>query len=259
MNIRILSVFASFCLAGSTLFAADASFVGTWKLNPGKSHFNGLQEKIEDMGGGKYQFAFGDDVQTITMDGKDHPTKYGDMWSVTKTGPNSWKSVHKRNGKVTSTATWTLSDNGNKFTSVIDGTRPDGSKLHNVFETKRIAGTSGLAGTWESTKFQINSPAAMQIASWNGDGWTISVPADKERLDLKFDGKEYPDKGPRVAKGTTASGKQIDAHNVEITTKLKGKTQYTEHMKLSADGKTITSTLHFPGVPKPEIDVYERQ
>jgi hypothetical protein len=259
MNIRVFSVFASVCLASSTLFAAEASFVGTWKLNPKKSHFTGLREKIEDMGGGKYNFVFGDDVESITMDGKDHPTKYGNMWSVTKTGPNSWTSVHKRDGKVTTTATWTLSDNDKKFTSITDGTRPDGSKSHNVFEAKRIAGTSGLAGTWESTKFQINSPAAMQIASWKGDGWTISVPAEKERLDLKFDGKEYPDNGPRVAKGTTASGKRIDASTVEITTKLKGKTQVVENMKLSADGKTITSTLHFPGMAEPEIDVYERQ
>jgi hypothetical protein len=62
-----------------------------------------------------------------------------------------------------------------------------------------------------------------------------------------------------VAKGTTMSGKRIDASTVEITGKLKGKTIYTEQMKLSADGKTLTATLHFPGVAKTEVDVYERQ
>ena len=189
----------------------------------------------------------------------DHPTKYGSMWSVTKTGPNTWKSIHKRDGKVTSTAIWTVSEDGKKFTSVSDGTRPDGSKTHQVFEAKRIGGTSGLAGTWESTKLQMNSPAEMEIAAWESDGWSMSTPADKEQVNLKLDGKEYTDKGPRVAKGTTVSGKKIDDHTVELTTKLKGKTLYVEHMKLSANGKTLTSTLHFPGVAKTETDVYERQ
>jgi hypothetical protein len=259
MNIRVLSLFTAVCLISSTSFAAEASFVGKWKLNTGKSKFVGLQEKIANLGGDKYQFTFGDDVESITFDGQDHPAKYGGMWSVTKTGPNTWKSVRKHNGKVDSTSTWTLSSDGKKFTSVTDGTRPDGSKYHNVFETKRVAGTSGLAGTWESTKLQMNSPAAMEIATWQTDGWSITIPAEKERTDLKFDGKDYPDKGPRVAKGTTMSGKRIDASTVEITGKLKGKTIYTEQMKLSADGKTLTATLHFPGVAKTEVDVYERE
>jgi hypothetical protein len=259
MNIRILSVFTSVCLISSTSFAAEASFMGKWKLNPNKVKFSGLQEKIENLGGDKWRFAFGDDVETITFDGKDHPAKYGGTWSVTKTGPNTWKSVRKHDGKVTSTSVWTLSNDGKKFTSVSDGTRPDGSKYHNVFEAKRVAGTSGLAGTWESTKLQLSSPAAMEISAWGTDGWSIAVPADKERTDLKFDGKDYPDKGPRVAKGTTMSGKRVNANTVEITGKLKGKVQYTEQLKLSKNGKTLTATLHFPGQTKPEVDVYERE
>jgi hypothetical protein len=259
MNIRVPSILTSICLVSSTPFAAQASFVGKWKFNVSKSKFSGLQEKIEDLGGGKHRFSFGTDVQTVTFDGKDHPAKYGGTWSVTSTGPNTWKSVRKRNGKVTSTSTWTVSKDGKRFTMVTDGTRPDGSKYHDVFETKRLAGTSGLAGTWESTKLSISSPTEMEIATWQGDGWSMTYPADKERVDLKFDGKDYPDKGPRVAKGTTMSGKRIDASTVEITGKLKGKVMYTQQMKLSKDGKTLTATLHFPGQTKTEIDVYDRQ
>ena len=259
MTTRALTLCASICLAASTVWAADPSFAGKWKLDPKKSKFTGLQEKIENLGGDKYKFAFGDDVETITLDGKEHPTKYGNMWSVTKAGENSWKSVHKRGGKVTSTATWTLSNDGKMFTSATDGTRPDGSTYHNVFKAKRIAGGPGLAGTWESIEIKMNSPAAIEIQPWEKDGWSIITPSQKEQVNLKFDGKDYADKGPRVAKGTTISGKRIDNRTVELTTKLNGKTQYTEHMQLSADGKTITSTLHFAGVAKPEIDVYGRQ
>jgi hypothetical protein len=259
MIIRVLSVLASTCLAGATLLAADASFAGKWKLNTDKSKFSGLEEKIENLGGDKYKFSFGDDTETIVLDGKDYPTKYGNMWSVTKTGPNSWKSVEKRDNKVTSTSLWTLSEDAQTFTSTTDGTRPDGSTYQNVFKAKRTAGTSGLAGTWESTELKLSSPAAWEIAAWQGDGLSFITPAEKERLDLKFDGKDYPDKGPRVAEGTTASGKRIDARTIEVSGKLKGKPLYTQRLELSADGKTLTATMSFPGVAKPEIDVYERQ
>lgn len=259
MLIRILSVFASICLVSTTLLAADSSFVGKWKLNPHKSKFTGLQEKIQDLGGDKYKFMFGDDIETIVLDGKEHPTKYGNMWSVTKEGPNSWKSVHKRDGKVTSTATWTLSADGKMFTSTTNGNRPDGSTYQDVFKAKRIAGSSGLAGTWESTEVKQSSPTDWEIQAYKGDGWSLITAADKERVDLKFDGKDYPDKGPRVAAGTTASGKRIDQSTVEITSKLKSKPIYTQRLELSKDGKTLTAILSFPGVKKSETDVYERQ
>lgn len=259
MFTRVLSIAVSACLISSSLFAADSSMVGTWKLNPKKSKFSGLVEKIENLGGDKYKFSFGDDVETIAFDGKDQKTKYGDTWAVTKTGPNSWKEVDKRDGKVTATAAWTLSKDGNTFTSTRDGTRPDGSTFHNVFKAKRTAGSSGLAGTWESSELKLGSPAELVIASYEGDGLSLVTPAEKEHINLKFDGKDYADKGPRVAKGSTVSGKRIDAQTVEIAGKLKGKIVYSQRMKLSEDGKTLTATVTFPGVAKPEIDVYERQ
>jgi hypothetical protein len=259
MLIRILSVFASTCLASTTLLAADNSMVGKWKLNPDKSTFTGQQEKIEDLGGDKFKFSFGDDTQSIVIDGKEHPSKYGGMWSVKKEGPNSWKSVRTRDGKVTSTSTWTVSEDGQTFTSTTDGTRADGSTFNNVFKAKRIAGTSGLAGTWESTDLKIGSPTEWEIAAYEGDGFSFIFPANKERLDLKFDGKDYVNKGPRVAEGTTASAKRIDARTIEVSNKLKGKLVSTDRTELSEDGKTLTTTVSYPGVTKPEIDVYERQ
>jgi hypothetical protein len=62
-----------------------------------------------------------------------------------------------------------------------------------------------------------------------------------------------------VAKGTTVSGKSIDAHTMELTYKLKGKTTETDRWELSADGKTLADTVNYPGENKVEVDVYERQ
>ena len=71
--------------------------------------------------------------------------------------------------------------------------------------------------------------------------------------------QDYTPKGPRVAKGTTISGKKTDDRTMELTYKLNGKTTDTYCWELSADGKTLTDTINYPGVDKQEVDVYERQ
>jgi len=61
----------------------------------------------------------------------------------------------------------------------------------------------------------------LQIASWEGDGYSMSNLTFQEKTEFKLDGKEDTPKGPRVPKGTTVSGKSIDAHTMELTSKLK--------------------------------------
>jgi hypothetical protein len=239
--------------------AADDSFVGKWKLNPEKSQFNGLTYKIDDAGGNKYRFTFGDDVETVPLDGKDHMTKYGNTWAIKNTGPNTWKSTQKRDGKVTSTSIWTVSEDGQTFTSTDENKRPDGSTSHNEAKFKRTAGTSGLVGTWESTELKLSSPAPIEVEMWKGDGYVIVNPSYKGRTEFKLDGKDYADKGPRVAKGSTVSAKRVDDRTIELTDKLKGKTTATERYEVSADGKTLTDTISYAGLDKPEVDVYDRQ
>lgn len=248
----------SLCAAPLVL-AADDSFVGKWKMNPDKSQFNGLTYKVDDAGGNQYRLVFGDDVETLAFDGKDHPTKYGNTWSITKSGPNAWKWMQKRDGKVISDATWTVSEDGATSTYVSKEMRPDGSSSHDETKLKRTAGTSGLVGTWETAEIKIGSPGTIEFQKWQADGYSMVSPVYKGHTDLKLDGKDYTPKGPRVAKGTTVSGKGTDDHHMELTYKLKGKTTETDSWELSADGKTLTNTVTYQGLDKPEIDVYGRQ
>jgi hypothetical protein len=259
MHPRIPVFFALLSLISAGALAADDSFVGKWKFNPDKSQLTGLQYKIEDAGGGQYKFIFGDDVETLTLDGKGHVTKFGDTWSIKATGPNSWESTIKRDGKVTSKAKWNISEDGQTFTSTEENMRPDGSTGRNEAILKRTGGTSGLVGSWESSSVKVLSPTSIEIAKWQGDGYSRISPVYKERLDFKLDGKEYTPTGPRVAKGTTVTASKIDDHNIELTYKLKGKTTETDKWELSADGKTLTQTVTYAGVSKPEIDVYDRE
>lgn len=245
--------------AASLAFGAEDSFIGKWKLNPEKSQFNGLTYKIEDAGSNKYKFVFGDDVETLSIDGKPQMTKYGNTWAITKTGANTWKSIQKRDGKVTTSSVWTVSEDGQTLTTTDENMRPDGSTAHNEAKFKRTAGTSGLVGTWESTDLKLSSPAPIEIEAWKGDGYVIVNPAYKGRTEFKVDGKDYADKGPRVPKGLTVSAKRTSDRALELNYKLKEKALEVDHYEVSADGKTLTNTINFAGVDKPEVDVYERQ
>ena len=245
--------------AAPLALAAEDSFVGKWKFNPDKSQLNGLTYKVEDAGNNQYKFIFGDDSETVSLDGKPHMTKYGNAWSVTKSGPNGWHWVTKRNGKTINDATWTVSEDGATSTYVSTETRPDGSDSHDQTKLKRTAGSSGLVGTWESTEIKIGMPTTLEMAAWGNDGYSMKNPVYKGETDFKLDGKESTPKGPRVAKGTTVSGKKIDDRTLELTYKLKGKTTETDRWELSADGKTLTDTITYPGVDKKEVDVFERQ
>ena len=239
--------------------AADDSFVGKWKFNPDKSQLNGLTYKVEEAGNNQYKFVFGDDTETVTLDGKPNTTKYGNTWTVTKSGPNGWHWVTKRNGKTTTDAMWTVWDDGASSTYISTETRPDGSSSQDETKLKRTAGTSGLVGTWESTEIKVGSPNTIEIGVWSKDGYSIKNPVYKGEANFKLDGKDYTPKGPRVAKGTTISGKKTDDRTIELTYKLNGKTTETDRWELSADGKTLTNTINYPGVDKQEVDVYERE
>ena len=256
---RIEVYLAVFSVLSATALAADDPFVGKWKLNPDKSQMNGLDYKIEDAGGGQYRFIFGDDVETLTLDGKGHVTKYGDTWSIKATGPSSWESTTERDGKVTSKSKWTVSADNQTFTSLDENMRPDGStgKTEAVF--KRTGGTTGLVGTWQTTSVKILSPVSVTIAKWEGDGYSRTNAVFKETLEFKLDGKDYTPKGPRIPKDMTVSAKKIDDHSMELTYKLKDKAIETDKFVVSADGKTLTQTITYSGVSKPEIDVWDRE
>src|SRR5206468_7932800 len=166
MHPRIPVFFALLSLISPIALAADDSFVGKWKFDPDKSQLTGLDYKIEDAGGGQYRFIFGDDVETLTLDGKGHVTKYGDTWSIKTTGPSSWESTNELAGKVTNKSKWTISADNQTFTSIDESMRPDGTTAKSEATFKRTGGTSGLVGTWESTSVKVLSPTSIALAKW---------------------------------------------------------------------------------------------
>ena len=244
-------------LAGA-LWAKDDPLCGKWKLNKDKSKIAGEQMKIEDLGNDKLKFTTGTDTDTVTMDGTDQPIHYGRTMALTKESPTSFQMVIKKDGKVLASMTHTLSDDGNTQTIKGTQTKPDGTTSDFEVTDKRVGGGSGWTGTWESTKVEFTSPDEWDIEANGSNGLTFNAPAFQDTLSLKFDGKDYPEKGPNVPAGSMSSGKRSDEHTVELTSKIKGKVVEHDKIEVSPDGKTLTLTVHETGQPNPLTIVYDK-
>ena len=246
------------CLLASTLWATDDPFCGKWKLNLAKSKFTGEQSKTEDLGGNKYKFTSGDVSDTITADGTDQPVHFGRTISIAPDGPNDWKMVIKKDGKVLSSMTHTLSADAKTQTIKGTETKPDGTTSDFNVVLKKVSGGSGWAGTWESTDVKFTSPDEWDIEAYEGDGLTFNTPAYKDTISMKFDGKDYEEKGPNVAPGSTSVGKRVNPHTLDVTDKVKGQVMDHTRFEISHDGKTLTLTIHETGQPKALTIVYDK-
>jgi hypothetical protein len=246
------------CLLVASLWGADDPFLGKWKLNMEKSKFSGEQTKIEDLGGNKYKWTSGKVSNTLTTDGTDQPTQFGRTVAITPEGANTWKMVIKKDGKVLSSMTHTLSEDGK--TQTIKGTsnKPDGTTSDFNVVMKRVGTGSGWAGTWEDTDVKFTSPDEWEIAAYEGDGLTFNMPAYQDTLSMKFDGKDYEEKGPTVAAGSASSGKRLNPNTLEVTDKVKGEVMDHTKYEVSPDGKTLTLTIHDVGQTKTLTYVYNK-
>jgi hypothetical protein len=251
----------SLVLAGlvtSTLWAADDPFCGKWKLNMEKSTFTGDQIEIQDLGGNKYKWTVGNVTDTMTYDGTEQPVHFGRTISMAPEETNSWKMVIKKDGRVLSSMTHTISDDGK--TQAIKGTetKPDGTTSDFDVVWKKTGGGSGWNGTWEEAKVKFTSPDEWDIEAYEGDGLTFNTPAYQDVLSMKFDGKDYEEKGPDVAPGSASAGKRVNARTLDVTDKVKGEVMDHTKFEVSPDGKTLTLTIRETGQPKALTVVYDK-
>jgi hypothetical protein len=259
MSRRIVQSVIVMGLFFGSLSAATDPFVGKWKLDQSKSKMAGEQAKIEDLGGNKFTMTFGEISDTIVADGTDQPVHFGRTEAITQDGPSTWKIVEKKDGRTLQTSTWTLSPDGKTIKVEGTGTRADGSTSTAQFTLKRVAGASGFTGKWESTSASFGSPAEFDIQPYESDGLSFVTPSESDTLNMKFDGKDYPETGPNVAPGSASSGHRVNEHTLDVTDKVKGDVIDTTRFAVSADGKTLTLTVHEKGQSKPLVFVYERE
>lgn len=260
MRVRaLLFLFVAASVVVGALAAANDPFVGEWKLNPSKSKLFD-EMKVASAGGNKYGFDFGGgQPEIIATDGTDQPGMAGTTLAVTVEGPEAWKVVRKKDGRILLTGNWSLSQDGNTLTDNYTEFAPDGKASTVNFLYQRTAGTSGFVGTWESTSQTINFEFALKIQPYEGDGLAITNSAEGRTTNFKFDGQDYPQTGPNASKGSTFSARRVNPQTLEITDKADGKTTLTRQLEVSSDRKTLTMTLHPAGQREPNVFVFERQ
>ena len=246
-------------LASGTVWAANEPFVGEWKLNPSKSKLTD-QMKVKSVAGNKYAFDFGGgSAETIAPDGTDQPGLAGTTLSITIEAPDSWRVVRKQDDRILLKAYWKLSKDGNTLTDDFTQLGPNGSSTNVKYVYKRMAGTSGFAGTWESTSETLNSSYVIKVQPYEGDGLSFINSSQGVTRNVKFDGKDYPQVGPNARPGSTTSARRVNEHTLETIGKIDDKVASTQEIRLSSDGKTLTMTVHVAGRSAPNILVLERQ
>jgi len=254
---RIFQLLLIFCLTTGALWAADSPFVGDWKLNVSKSKLTDVM-KVESVGGNKYTFNFGSGPETIVVDGTDQPGHYGSTLSVA-IEDDTWKVIRKRNGRMQISAIWSLSPDGSTLTDNFTGFNANGSSYNLNYLYKRKGGGSGFTGEWVSTSETVNSVVMLQVRPYDGDGLSFIELAGDVTRNVKFDGQDYPNLGPKATPGATSSIRRLGERALEMTYKINGNVLYTQQIELSPDLKTLTVTRLIVGESEPNTRVFERQ
>jgi len=240
-------------LVAPCIVAGDDPLIGTWKYNPAKSKTYGQNLKIEDLGANKYRITglMGLGAYEVVADGTDQPRAAGGTRSLTVVNATNWKSLLKQDGVVFSETTWAVSSDGRTITTHMTLTNPDGTTREIPSVNTLVSGAGGFVGTWEDKNFKHPS-RIMEIRPYAG-GVSFFVPADKTHLDLKFEGKDYAEKGPRADQSMVSSGKRLSSGRMQIIEKYGGKVRYTDEYQVSPDGKTLTITSKTDGQPQPGL------
>lgn len=237
--------------------ASDSPFVGTWKLNLEKSRLTGSTMTFEQLPGGETRMTAEGQSYTFRTDGQEYPAMFGSMASWRQVDANTWQAAYRMQGRELGTDTLVLSPDGGTLTVTTKGTKPDGSAFEQAAMFTRTGGSTGLAGSWKSTKVTL-SPEVIEFAP-SGAGLVLNVASQQVAIPLEFDGKDRPVTGPTVPPKATVSVTKTGERSFEMTQKIDGKSIYHGTYTLSPDGRTLTGEFRPEGTNEKFTVVYERQ
>jgi len=240
----------------SFLAAADATYLGKWKLNPAKSQLTGETVSIEQSPSGGMRYVSAETAYDFKLDGKEYPTPGGSMAAWKEAGPDTWDVTIKTNGQLVATIQLTVK--GDTLTSMAHRPKAGGGMLMDTSTLKRVSGGPGIVGKWKSTEVK-QSASALEISSDGPDSLTLTVPEFGLACMAKFDGKDYAMTGPQAAPKEKYSFKKTGANSFQMTEKIDGKAVYVDKFTVSADGKTLTDDGTPISRKEPTKAVYDRQ
>jgi hypothetical protein len=247
MKRKLLCV-ALLCATTGFAVAAENPWVGTWKLDPAKSHFTGDTFTYSKTPKGMMHYSDGSTTSyDFGIDGKEYKTPYDRTVVWNAAGPGAWDSTTSMNGKVLSKNHRVLSDNDKTMTMTITGTKPDGTPFNDSAVYTRVTGTKGLEGKWRSTKVDVSAPDSYIIRQPSPGVYRWDIPGYKAYVEGKADGSDSPAKGPTVPPGLTLAFKQVSPMKMTYTEKFNGKPDAMATQTMAADKKLFTEVSWAPG------------
>jgi hypothetical protein len=241
-------------LATGMVWAANDPFVGKWRVDPSKSQLMDVM-KVERAGGNKYIVDVGLGPEAVEVDGPAAPRAGGATLTVTAEGPNAWKIVQKKDGRIQVIANWKLSQDGNTLNDEFSLVGQDGSTstVNYVFQKK--GAESGFVGRWESASAKVDPGIELEIQPYGSGGLYFSSPGLGLALKVNFNGKDSPSAGQDAPHASTFSGRRVNQHGLELTDKAQ-----TIQVELSTDLKTLAMSVSYPREDKPRnVLVFARE
>ena len=234
--------------------APNDPFAGKWKLDVRRSTIVD-EVRVEVLGANKYAFSFeGSPTESVVADGTDQAGLPGTTLAVKSVDPHRLTVVRKQDGKVIVSAAWTLSDDGRTLHDAFTNVQADGSKSTTNYLYRRLSGTSGFAGTWESTTPPVGLNLELSIEPAGDKALRFVSPGSDRRV--MFDGKGHAVRG---SQDVVLSGRRASARSLEYDERNKGKIERIRQFKLSRDGRTLKETIHVAGQATPTVFVFDRE
>lgn len=247
-------------LTGTSAFAQNDPFVGTWLFNEQKSPKPTIRYAIKDLGGQRYALTGSTGVTVrIKADGVPIQSAPGTTVSFKQVDKHDWEMT--RNDGLKMVRTYNVSPDDKTLT------------LHDVFTggddhfettTKyaRLSPGAGIFGQWQSVSMErrvTGERLKLLIAPFDSGGLSFSIPSHRHLSDLKFDGKMYADSGAGDFKGHSSSGKRISDRVLQIESQVDNKPEQSDEWKVSDDGKTLTIVSRPANSPVVFTEVWDRR
>jgi hypothetical protein len=239
----------------SAMGTANDPFVGKWRLDVSRSTIVD-DMRVQAVGANKYAFNFeGGPTETVVADGTDQPAMPGTTLSVKSGAPRKLTVVRKQDGRTMLSADWTLSPDGRTLHDDFTSFQPDGSNATTRYVYRRISGSSGFAGAWESTTKPVGLKVELAIKRDGDNGLLIATGGSDKKI--VFDGRDHPVSGTKD--GSILSGRRTGARMMEYTEKSGGKIQRVHRFEASRDGRTFTEILSIAGQKTPDVLIFARE
>jgi hypothetical protein len=202
------------------------------------------------------------EIQPVILDGRSYPitgSSYSIAWKEIDAGRFE-RELFGEGRKLISTRRLRLSSDGNTLAEESERAR-DGARTTASY--RRVDGdTHGLAGTWVRESIQGQVAAEMTIERVKGNAMKVSANWSSP-FTVRPGGPPVPFTGEGMMSRLTVQARQIDESSIELSSARDGTVYSKSVLRVSADGKTVTTTVIQSGSDGPRGEpttyVYHRQ